>query len=65
MMCFQGLLQSTGNEWVEQRRFALRQLRDLGFGKSGMEDMINDEVEKLINLLSEVIRKFLACLSVN
>ena len=49
-----GLLQSSGPEWVEQRRFALRQLRDLGFGKSSMEDNILDEIEKLTNLLAKV-----------
>ena len=51
-----GLLFSTGHEWVEQRRFALRQLRDLGFGKSSMEDMINEEVGKLIDLLEKVYK---------
>ena len=49
-----GLLASTGKEWQEQRRFTMRQLRDLGFGKSSMEDAINDEVEKLVKLLEEV-----------
>ena len=49
-----GLLQSSGSEWVEQRRFALRQLRDLGFGKSSMEDTILDEVDKLSGLLAKV-----------
>jgi hypothetical protein len=48
------LAQSSGSEWAEQRRFALRQLRDLGFGKSSMEDTILDEVDKLANLLSKV-----------
>lgn len=48
-----GLLSSTGVEWQEQRRFTMRQLRDLGFGKSSMEDTINLEVEKLVKLLSQ------------
>ena len=45
---------SEGKTWVEQRRFALRTLRDFGFGKQGMEEMIQDEVEMFKNLISEV-----------
>ena len=41
-----GVLQSEGRTWLEQRRFALRTLRDFGFGKSGMEQMIKEEVTK-------------------
>ncbi len=36
-----------GQSWVEQRRFALRTLRDLGFGKTGMEELVAEEVENL------------------
>ncbi len=36
-----------GHAWQEQRRFALRNLRDLGFGKKGMEDLVAEEVEDL------------------
>ena len=38
-----GLIISEGDEWKEQRRFAIRHLRDFGFGKSSMEEMIRDE----------------------
>ena len=48
-----GLLFSTEEEWKEQRRFSLRTLKDMGFGKSSMEDSINIEVQKLVNLLTE------------
>ena len=48
-----GVLQSEGKTWVEQRKFALRTLRDFGFGKSGMELMIMEEVE----LFTEEMRK--------
>ena len=48
-----GVLQSEGQTWAEQRRFALRTLRDFGFGKSGMEQMIKEEVQ----LFTEEIRK--------
>ena len=31
---------SQGNEWNEQRKFSWRYLRDFGFGKQHMEDLI-------------------------
>jgi len=40
-----GVLLSDGPIWAEQRRFTLRTLRDFGFGKAKMEDLINEEVE--------------------
>ena len=40
-----GVILSEGKTWVEQRRFALRTLRDFGFGKQGMEELIEEEVE--------------------
>ena len=50
-----GLLQSSGSEWMEQRRFTMRQLKDMGFGKSSMEDLIIREIEDLCALLQKVI----------
>ena len=40
-----GVLFSDGPLWAEQRRFALKTLRDFGFGKAKMEELINEEVE--------------------
>ncbi|CAG2117313.1 unnamed protein product [Medioppia subpectinata] len=37
----------SGDVWKEQRRFALHQLRNLGFGKTSMEDHIIDEINHL------------------
>jgi cytochrome P450 len=38
---------SSGSQWREQRRFTLHQLRNLGFGKTLMEDHIIDEINYL------------------
>nr|AIL94124.1 cytochrome P450 CYP3036A1 [Tigriopus japonicus] len=46
-----GLIFSKGEEWKEQRRFTLRNLRDFGFGKSGMESLIKMEVEELLEIM--------------
>lgn len=45
---FAGLLQSEGDLWKEHRRFALSALRDLGMGKSWLENAILDEVLELV-----------------
>uniref|UniRef100_A0A1I8ITK2 Cytochrome P450 n=1 Tax=Macrostomum lignano TaxID=282301 RepID=A0A1I8ITK2_9PLAT len=43
-----GVILSEGSTWKEQRRFALRVLRDLGLGKSRMEEVISAEAEELV-----------------
>ncbi|XP_054167753.1 cytochrome P450 2C31-like [Oppia nitens] len=51
----EGFGSMSGQVWREQRRFLLHKFRDLGFGKTSMEDHIIDE----INHLSELIDKTL------
>jgi len=46
-----GFFFTDGSFWVEQRRFSLRHLRDLGFGKKSLEGIIIDETEELIKRL--------------
>ncbi|CAG2110725.1 unnamed protein product, partial [Medioppia subpectinata] len=41
----------SGDEWKEQKRFTLHQLRNLGFGKTSMEEHIIDEINHLSQLL--------------
>jgi len=48
-----GVILSEGKTWSDQRRFTLRTLRDFGFGKQGMEEMIKEEV----NLFKALIDK--------
>ncbi|XP_023243955.1 cytochrome P450 18a1-like [Centruroides sculpturatus] len=40
-----------GKYWIEQRRFMLHVLRDLGFGKNKMEGYITEELSHFINEL--------------
>jgi len=50
-----GLTGSEGEQWSAQRRFALRNLRDFGFGKKSMESLAHEDITELIgNLKKEV-----------
>ncbi|KAI6183427.1 (pine wood nematode) hypothetical protein [Aphelenchoides bicaudatus] len=42
-----GIIESSGPLWKDQRRFALRVLRDFGLGKNMMENRILDEIQTL------------------
>jgi cytochrome P450 len=44
-----GIIMTEGQEWVEQRRFTLKNLRDFGFGKNSMEAKIQDEIIELMD----------------
>ena len=48
---------SVGTEWQEQRRFSLKSLKDLGFGKSSMESLIHLEVNALNDCLFKDVGK--------
>ncbi len=54
-----GVIFLNGHSWMEQRRFALRTLRDLGFGKTGMEDLVAEEVEALCARIEEEKGRYL------
>ncbi len=49
----EGIIFNEGLKWQEQRRFMLTTLRDFGFGKSSMEDVIAEEVEHFKSYLDE------------
>ncbi|KAI1299637.1 Cytochrome P450 2J6 [Halotydeus destructor] len=40
----ESLVDGSGDTWKEQRRFAVHHLRDHGFGKSKMEELIREEI---------------------
>ncbi|GIY94318.1 cytochrome P450 18a1 [Caerostris extrusa] len=42
-----------GLPWKEQRKFSLQMLKDLGFGKSHLEDMIKEEIRDLLDHLAK------------
>lgn len=50
---FNGVVQTDGEKWREQRRFSLRVLRDFGFGRPLMERKIMSEVERLTQSLEK------------
>ncbi len=54
-----GVLSSSGQTWVEQRRFALKKLRDFGMGKNSMEELVAEEVEKVCHILQAESGKFI------
>lgn len=41
---FHGIVVTEGKEWQEQRRFAMKTLKDFGFGKSSMEESMHEEI---------------------
>ncbi len=49
----EGVLFNHGKNWQEQRRFMLTTLRDFGFGKSGMEALINQEVKEYLDVIDK------------
>jgi hypothetical protein len=49
------LVCSEGKHWAEQRKFTIRHLRELGFGKCSMEGLLQDEVQELISGLKYAI----------
>jgi len=43
-----GIVTTSGSFWQEQRRFALKHLKDLGFGRTKLDTIIQDEIKYLI-----------------
>jgi len=52
---YHGLAASNGELWAEHRRFALRHLRDLGMGRSGIETHIQKEALEMIETLKKTV----------
>ncbi|XP_059487511.1 LOW QUALITY PROTEIN: methyl farnesoate epoxidase-like [Neocloeon triangulifer] len=48
-----GIIFNHGDDWREQRRFSLRHMRELGFGKMSLEGVIQEEVEDLLRQVTK------------
>ena len=48
-----GIIFGDGQAWAEQRKFAIRHLRDFGFGKTSMEALIMEEVKELLHWINQ------------
>ena len=44
-----GITNSDGPKWTEQRRFALKQLKDLGFGTKSLDSVMVAEADRVID----------------
>ena len=47
-----GIINTEKDNWIKQRRFGLRTLRDLGFGRQNIEQIINNELEEICLILT-------------
>merc|ERR1719232_101786 len=52
-----GIISSDGSLWQGHRRFALKHLKDFGFGKAGLEGVIQGEAEDIVRYLSKMENK--------
>ncbi|XP_076037289.1 cytochrome P450 2D15-like [Oratosquilla oratoria] len=48
-----GILGTWGANWQEQRRFVLKNLRDLGFGKTSHEPLMHEEMLELLDYIEK------------
>ncbi|XP_050700527.1 cytochrome P450 2J2-like isoform X6 [Eriocheir sinensis] len=46
-----GIISTSGDVWKNQRRFTLRTLKDLGFGRNALEPIMQEELDELLQLL--------------
>lgn len=60
-----GINEASGQTWIEQRRFALKNLRDFGFGRKSMDLIIQEEADMLIQSLLKENREKKEVLIVN
>ena len=52
-----GISWESGRFWQDQRRFALKHLRELGFGKQSLDSVIQEEVKEFINMMVATANK--------
>lgn len=49
-----GIINTDGHIWSAQRRFALKELRDLGFGRKSLDSVMIQEVDEVIDKLISI-----------
>ena len=49
-----GVIENDGNVWTVQRRFALKQLKDLGFGRKSLDSVMIQEVDEVIDKMLSI-----------
>lgn len=49
-----GIMLATGHTWKQQRRFALKTLRNLGLGKRGLEQRVQEEAQHLLEFFANL-----------
>lgn len=54
-----GITCTDGDLWHEQRSFVVRQLRNVGFGRSKMEICIQNELKEILQILEDKKGKIL------
>ena len=52
-----GILFNYGEEFKELRRFTLKSLRDLGFGKNSSEEIILEECREVVGKIKELVEE--------
>ncbi|XP_052541924.1 cytochrome P450 2J2-like [Tympanuchus pallidicinctus] len=52
-----GIMLATGHTWKQQRRFALKTLRNLGLGKRGLEQRVQEEAQHLLEFFANLKEK--------
>lgn len=58
-----GIMLATGHTWKQQRRFALRTLRNLGLGKRGLEHRVQEEAHYLVDFFANM--KGISAININ
>ncbi|XP_073974032.1 probable cytochrome P450 303a1 [Rhodnius prolixus] len=51
-----GLLLTDEEFWMEQRRFVLRHLREFGWGKRTMSELVENEAENLVQVFAQQVK---------
>ena len=50
-----GIVNNKGRKWQEQHRFMMTTLKEFGFGKSSMEEIVSAEIEEFKDFFREEI----------